>query len=140
MSDGYRVLREAEREWGPYASDPMTEGWDLSEFGERVLVSHALGGVFIGLRLVRLEPGQRSARYHRHREQEEVCWVLQGRCLAVAGEDQVELAQGDVIRYAPATAHEERAASEPALLLYMGAPNPGHSLNNADAEYVDPDR
>ncbi len=53
-----------------------------------------------GLNQIVLQPGQRG-RIHRHRGQEEVYLVLEGRLtLAIEGEE-TELEQGDLIRVAP---------------------------------------
>ena len=59
-----------------------------------------LGVTTFGMNQIVLEPGQRG-RIHRHREQEEVYLVLEGRLtLAVEGEETT-LAGGELIRVAP---------------------------------------
>jgi mannose-6-phosphate isomerase-like protein (cupin superfamily) len=59
-----------------------------------------LGVTSFGINQIVLQPGQRG-RIHRHRHQEEVYLVLEGRLALVIEGDESELLEGDVIRVAP---------------------------------------
>jgi quercetin dioxygenase-like cupin family protein len=53
-----------------------------------------------GVNQIVLQPGQRG-RIHRHRRQEEVYLVLEGRLTLLIEGGETELVQGDLIRVAP---------------------------------------
>lgn len=73
------------------------------ETGERfVSLRRALGVTSFGLNQITLQPGQRG-RIHRHREQEEVYLVLRGSLTVAFENEELELAEGQAIRVAPAT-------------------------------------
>ena len=83
-----------------------------------------LGVTTFGLNLMRLKPGQRG-RIHRHRRQEEVYLVLEGRLtLSVEGEDR-ELAPGELARVAPGVRRQlSNRGGERLLLLALGGATP----------------
>lgn len=59
-----------------------------------------LGVSSFGMNQMVLEPGQRS-RIHRHRRQEEVYLVLEGRLTLYVERDEHVLGQGELVRVAP---------------------------------------
>jgi mannose-6-phosphate isomerase-like protein (cupin superfamily) len=72
--------------------------WDT---GERfVSLRRALAVTSFGLNQITLQPGQRG-RIHRHREQEEVYVVLRGSLTVAFENEEIELAEGQLIRVAP---------------------------------------
>jgi mannose-6-phosphate isomerase-like protein (cupin superfamily) len=74
--------------------------WDA---GERfVSLRRALGVTSFGLNEITLQPRQRG-RIHRHREQEEVYLVLRGSLTVAFEGEELELAEGQLIRVPPAT-------------------------------------
>jgi uncharacterized cupin superfamily protein len=132
----YNVVRTAQAPWGSYVPDALSEGWNIAEFGERMLLSEALGSEYVGLRLVHLRVGQASARYHYLPDQEELVFVLEGSCVCVADGDEFAIGAGTVVRFAPGTPHHELAPVQEAMLLYIRAPG----ADAANAVAPDPDR
>jgi len=59
-----------------------------------------LGVSAFGINQIVMEPGQRG-RLHRHRHQEEVYVVLEGRLTLVVEGREVELGAGELVRVAP---------------------------------------
>ena len=59
-----------------------------------------LGVSSFGMNQIVLQPGQRG-RIHRHRDQEEVYLVLEGRLTRLLADAPTELGEGEVIRVAP---------------------------------------
>jgi len=94
------------------------------EAGERfVRLRQELGLESFGLNLLLLEPGQRG-RIHRHERQEEAYVVLEGELtLAIEGEEEHTLGQGDAARVAPDVRRQlsNRGDSRLALLAIGGA-------------------
>ena len=73
-----------------------------AESSERfIALRRQLGVSSFGINQVVLQPGQRG-RIHRHQRQEEVYLVLEGSLTLMVEEEQLELAEGELIRLAPA--------------------------------------
>ena len=73
-----------------------------AESSERfVALRRQLGVSSFGINQIVLQPGQRG-RIHRHQRQEEVYLVLEGSLTLMVEEEQLELAEGELIRLAPA--------------------------------------
>ena len=71
------------------------------DVGERFLpLRRQLGVSSFGMNQIVLEPGQRG-RIHRHRNQEEVYLVLEGRLTLMIESEETELGEGELIRVAP---------------------------------------
>ena len=71
------------------------------ESGERFLsLRRALGVTSFGLNQITLQPGQRG-RIHRHREQEEVYFVVRGTLTVVCENEEHRLSEGQLLRVAP---------------------------------------
>jgi quercetin dioxygenase-like cupin family protein len=71
------------------------------DVGERFLpLRRQLGVSSFGMNQIVLEPGQRG-RIHRHRNQEEVYLVLEGRLTLMIEGEANELGEGELIRVAP---------------------------------------
>ena len=71
------------------------------DVGERFLpLRRQLGVSSFGMNQIVLQPGQRG-RIHRHRHQEEVYLVLEGRLTLVIESEPTELGEGELIRVAP---------------------------------------
>ncbi len=71
------------------------------DVGERFLpLRRALGVTAFGMNQIVLQPGQRG-RIHRHRGQEEVYLVLEGRLTLLVEGEANEMGQGELIRVAP---------------------------------------
>jgi len=69
--------------------------------GERfVLLRRQLGVTSFGINQIALEPGQRG-RIHRHRRQEEVYLVLEGRLDLIVEGDESQVGEGELVRVAP---------------------------------------
>jgi mannose-6-phosphate isomerase-like protein (cupin superfamily) len=71
------------------------------DVGDRFLpLRRQLGVTSFGLNQIVLQPGQRG-RIHRHRRQEEVYLVLEGRLTVVIETEPIDLGEGELIRVAP---------------------------------------
>ena len=72
------------------------------DYGDRFLpLRRQLGVTSFGMNQIVLQPGQRG-RIHRHELQEEVYLVLEGRLTLVIEAEPAELAEGELMRVAPA--------------------------------------
>jgi len=92
--------------------------WDACE--RFVLLRRPLGVIGFDLNKITLQPRQRS-RIHRHREQEEVYFVLRGSLTVAFEDDELELAEGQLIRVPPATRRELlNHGDKPCILLAIG--------------------
>src|SRR6516164_1958352 len=86
----------------PLMGDGTTTAHLDPETGERFLpLRRQLGVSTFGMNQIVLQPGQRG-RIHRHQRQEEVYLVLEGTLTLMVEEEQLELAEGELIRLAPA--------------------------------------
>jgi mannose-6-phosphate isomerase-like protein (cupin superfamily) len=92
--------------------------WDA---GERfVSLRRLLGVTSFGLNEITLQPRQRG-RIHRHREQEEVYLVLRGSLTVAFEDEELELAEGQLIRVPPATRRQLlNRGTEPCVVLAIG--------------------
>jgi mannose-6-phosphate isomerase-like protein (cupin superfamily) len=92
--------------------------WDA---GERfVPLRRALGVTSFGLNEITLQPRQRG-RIHRHREQEEVYLVLRGSLTVALEDEELELAEGQLIRVPPATRRQLlNRGDRPCVVLAIG--------------------
>jgi uncharacterized cupin superfamily protein len=109
---GYRLLSEAEQHWRR-SNQMKVLNTDLA--GQ-------LGAGSLGARLWRIESGQASTR-HRHRVQEELYVLLEGRGRARIGEEVLTLERGDTLLVDPATPRQlfnDTDADQ--LWLVVGAP------------------
>jgi quercetin dioxygenase-like cupin family protein len=91
--------------------------------GERFLaLRRALGVSSFGMNQIVLQPGQRG-RIHRHQRQEEVYVVLEGTLTLLVEGEPAELAQGSLIRVAPAVRRQlvNRGPGRVVLLALGGA-------------------
>ena len=89
--------------------------------GERfVSLRRALGVTSFGLNEITLQPRQRG-RIHRHREQEEVYLVLRGSLTVAFEDEEHELAEGQLMRVAPATRRQLlNRGDEPCVVVAIG--------------------
>ncbi len=81
-----------------------------------VSLRRALGVTTFGLNQIALAPGQRL-RIHRHRGQEEVYLVLEGRLTVAFEDDQTELAPGELLRVAPSVRRQLMNRSRDRVVL-----------------------
>lgn len=85
-----------------------------------------LGLSRLALYVARVPPGKESFQYHRHELAEEFVLILQGRGIAEIGEQEVEVAPGDLFGFpAPGgPAHHLRNPFESDLVYLMGGESP----------------
>ncbi|MBE9137791.1 cupin domain-containing protein [Nodosilinea sp. LEGE 07088] len=69
---------------------------------------------YLGVHLVRVEPGHDSTQHHLHQAEEEFIYILSGRGVAEIGEETVEVGPGDFMGFVTG--------------------GPAHSLSNPFAE------
>jgi mannose-6-phosphate isomerase-like protein (cupin superfamily) len=92
--------------------------WDADE--RFVSLRRPLGVTSFGLNEITLQPRQRG-RIHRHREQEEVYLVLRGSLTVAFEDEELELAEGQLIRVPAATRRQLlNRGDEPCVLLAIG--------------------
>jgi uncharacterized cupin superfamily protein len=94
-----------------------------AESSERFIpLRRRLGVSSFGINQVVLQPGQRG-RIHRHQRQEEVYLVLEGSLTLIVEEEQHQLAQGELMRVAPALRRQlvNRGPGRLVLLALGGA-------------------
>ncbi len=93
------------------------------ETGERFLpLRRQLGVSSFGMNQITLQPGQRG-RIHRHKLQEEVYVVLEGRLTLLVEGEEADLGQGEVVRVAPQVRRQlvNRGPGRVVLLALGGA-------------------
>ena len=76
----------------------------------------------LGVHMMTVAPGERSAEYHCHRYEDEAIYVLSGRGTAVIGDDSFKIAPGDFIGFpGGGPAHETiNDGNEPLVCLVIG--------------------
>lgn len=91
-----------------------------------------LGVSAFGINQMVLQPGQRS-RIHRHRHQEEVYLVLEGRLTLLIEREETELGEGELVRVAPQVRRQlvNRGSGRLVLLALGGASE--HEARDAEA-------
>jgi uncharacterized cupin superfamily protein len=60
----------------------------------------AVGFEYLGLHLVRIEPGHDSTQYHVHQAEEEFIYILSGRGVAEIGDETFQVGPGDFMGFA----------------------------------------
>ncbi|MEF8784406.1 MAG: cupin domain-containing protein [Haloarculaceae archaeon] len=87
-------------------------------------ISHALGAEHLALNHYELAPGETFGfGYHRHADQEELFYVLEGTATFETEGGDVEVSAGEAIRFAPGEWQLGRNESdEPVVALALGAP------------------
>ena len=80
-----------------------------------------IGGETLGLSLFTLEPGFRIPFGHKHETQEEVYVVVRGSARVKVGDEIVELAQWDAIRFPKNTMRQMEAGPDGVEYLAFGA-------------------
>lgn len=120
----YRVLRAADAFWRP-SNQMGVENTDLAK---------QLGASALGARLWRLHPGQASTR-HRHRSQEELYVLLEGRGRIRVDGDLLELDPLDTLLVEPTSIrHAFNDTDADQLWLVVGAPPEGANTLEMTAE------
>jgi quercetin dioxygenase-like cupin family protein len=108
----YRLLKGADAHWRP-SNQMSVMNTDLAK---------QLGAEALGARLWRLAPGQASTK-HRHRAQEELYVLLEGRGRMRLGDESLELSPLDAILVEPGTVRQPfNDTDADQLWLVVGAP------------------
>jgi quercetin dioxygenase-like cupin family protein len=108
----YRVLRSADAHWRP-SNQMGVLNTDLAK---------QLEAGSLGARLWRLAPGQAST-WHRHRQEEELYLVLEGKGRVRVDEERLTLAAGDALLVEPGSMRQVfNDTDADALWLVVGAP------------------
>lgn len=87
-------------------------------------VSNALGAENLALNHYELAPGETFGfGYHRHADQEELFYVLEGAATFETEDGEVEVSEGEAIRFAPGEWQLGRNESDESVVaLALGAP------------------
>jgi quercetin dioxygenase-like cupin family protein len=119
----YRLLRAVDSHWRP-SNQMSVSNTDLA----KQLEAKALGA-----RLWRLAPGQASTK-HRHRLQEELYVLLEGRGRMRLGDESLELSPLDAILVEPGTVRQPfNDTDADQLWLVVGAPpEPANTLEMSE--------
>lgn len=92
----------------------------------------------LGVSHWRYAPGTKSARAHRHKEQEEAYVVVAGSGRALLDDKVYELRQWDVVRCAPPVVRAFAAGPDGMELIAIGGPKPeGRDGEMLDAVWPD---
>jgi len=106
-------------------------------FASRVAgrVKHPLGDLFglenFGVNLTRLFPGAASALHHRHSQQDEFIYVLEGEPTLCTEEREIQLRPGMVAGFAAGGAahHLENRTAKDCVILEVGDRTRGDEVN-----------
>jgi uncharacterized cupin superfamily protein len=109
--------------------------------GEWTDLGRAAGSVDVGVRRIRLAPGEVPTPEHMHPVEEEIFYVLAGSGLSRQNGRTYEIRAGDcIVHAAMAEAHTLRAGDEGLLVLAYGhrMRTPGAYLPNANRYWLNP--
>ena len=95
--------------------------FDMPEEMEARFARRAIGGETLGLSLLRLAPGFRVPFGHKHEAQEEVYVVVRGSGRVKVGDEIVELAEWDAIRFDKNTMRQMEAGPDGMEYVAFGA-------------------
>jgi mannose-6-phosphate isomerase-like protein (cupin superfamily) len=95
--------------------------FDMPDEMQARFARRAIEGETLGLSLFTLEPGFRIPFGHKHETQEEVYVVVRGSARVKVGDEIVELAQWDAIRFPKNTMRQMEAGPDGVEYLAFGA-------------------
>jgi mannose-6-phosphate isomerase-like protein (cupin superfamily) len=95
--------------------------FDMPKEMEARFARRPLGGETLGLSLFTLQPGFRIPFGHKHETQEEVYVVVRGSARVKVGDEIVELAEWDAIRFPKDTMRQMEAGPDGVEYLAFGA-------------------
>jgi mannose-6-phosphate isomerase-like protein (cupin superfamily) len=95
--------------------------FDMPDEMQARFARRELDGETLGLSLFTLEPGFRIPFGHKHETQEEVYVVVRGSARVKVGDEIVELAQWDAIRFPKNTMRQMEAGPDGVEYLAFGA-------------------
>jgi quercetin dioxygenase-like cupin family protein len=101
--------------------DDSAPKFDMPEEMEARFARRPIGGETLGLSLFTLAPGFRVPFGHKHEGQEEVYVVVRGSGRVKVGDDVVELAEWDAIRFGKDTMRQMEAGPDGIEYLAFGA-------------------
>lgn len=105
-AEGRRIIRKAERQWGPYDLDgPLDEDFGLIPLTYRKELGE-------GTYLMRMDPGAVTVP-HEHRGYEDFL-MLEGELI---DDDGTVIGPGDLVTYAPGTFHNSRTETGCVILV-----------------------
>ncbi len=120
MSDEKRYLVRAGEAPSQTLSHPLNENSEI----ECEMLSRIAGMQRIGVNRTTIPPGKESFIYHSHETEEEFIYVISGRGILEADNNQIEIGPGDFIGFpTPSIAHLVRNTFEEDLICLMGGEN-----------------
>lgn len=84
------------------------------------MLARAAGLKRVGVNLGRVAPGKEAFVYHRHHNEEEWVYILEGHALSDIEGDTQEVAAGDFIAYPVGVAHNLKNIGDADLVYLMG--------------------
>ncbi|MCW2959814.1 MAG: cupin protein [Thermoleophilia bacterium] len=117
--------------------EDMAPKFGQGEFFEARFATKPLGCEQTGLLHITVKPNQASPFAHRHVEQEELYYVLDGSGELLIGETVQPIRAGDVVRITPSVVRSLRAGDTGVTVLCFGAPAMSGGSN--DAKMVEAD-
>ena len=96
---------------------PLGEG--KSEIA-MTLLARSAGLLRIGVNLGRVPPGKEAFIYHRHHNEEEWVYILEGKALSDIEDEKEEVGPGDFIAYPEGVAHSLINIGDSDLVYLMG--------------------
>jgi mannose-6-phosphate isomerase-like protein (cupin superfamily) len=101
--------------------DNSAPKFDMPQEMEARFARRPIGGVTLGLSLLTLAPGFRIPFGHKHEGQEEVYVVVRGSGRVKVGDEVVELAEWDAIRFGKDTMRQMEAGPDGIEYVAFGA-------------------
>jgi mannose-6-phosphate isomerase-like protein (cupin superfamily) len=115
----------------------MAPKFDMPEEMEARFARRAVGGETLGLSLFTLAPNFRIPFGHKHETQEEVYVVVRGSGRVKVGDEVVELAQWDAIRFAKNTMRDMEAGPDGIEYVAFGAGEDANEVEMAPGWWSD---
>lgn len=120
-----KIIRKKEKVFERVLSKDRTKSFSLSA----ILIDHSMSRDFF-IHHERVEPGARTSAPHRHEETDEFVYILKGRMIAIDGEEEMLLGEGDSVCFSSqeASLHylENRSDDQAEVLVIT------RSLSNSD--------
>ncbi len=120
MSDEKRHLVKAGKATSQTLSHPLNENSEI----EIAMLSRIAGMQRIGVNRTKIPPGKESFIYHSQQTKEEFIYVISGRGIFAADDEETEIGPGDFIGFStPSVVHLVRNPHKEDLIYLMGGEN-----------------
>jgi len=108
-------------------SRTFSHPWNPNSEITGAFLARAAGLTRVGVNLARLKAGRESFVPHAHQREEEWVFIVSGRAIALIGEEEIEIGEGDFIGYpAPQMVHQLKNPGPDDLVYLMGGDAPDY--------------